>query len=69
MGTVAEFAGNLGPLLGVVGGVIAMPLLWKGVDDQNLTNGRLEGLWDAMQDMASGFPIAISSRRVCRAGR
>lgn len=54
-GTVAEFAGNLGPLLGVVGGVIAMPLLWKGVDDQNLTNGRLEGLWDAMQDMASAF--------------
>ena len=54
-GTVAEFAGSLGPLVGIVGGVVAMPLLWKGVRDQNLTNGGMEGFWDAMQDMALAF--------------
>jgi hypothetical protein len=54
-GAIAEFAGALGPFLGMVSAIIQMPLLWKGVHDQNLANGGIEGFWDAMQDMAVGF--------------
>ena len=52
---MAEFAGNLGPIVGIIGGVAAMPLLLKGVRDQNLANGAAEGFWDAMQDVAVPF--------------
>ena len=52
---VSEIAGSLGGLLGVGTNIFQMPLLWKGVRDQNTTNGRAEGYWDAVQEMANAF--------------
>jgi hypothetical protein len=52
---VAAFAGTVGGVLTLVGGIIQMPLLWKAVHDRNLKNGSLQGYWDAIQDMANAF--------------
>jgi hypothetical protein len=52
---VAVLAGKLGLAATVLSSLAQMPLIWKGTRDQNLLNGRMEGYWDAVQDMANAF--------------
>jgi len=52
---IGEIAGTLGFFMSIVGAVAQMPLLWWSVRHQNRSNGRIEGLWDAIQDMADQY--------------
>lgn len=53
--TIAEFGGRLNFWGTIVSGTLQMPLLWTSVREQNHTNGRLQGFWEAMQDMSRPF--------------
>lgn len=54
-GEVAEAFGKIGIVFQVISSTIGMPVLWHGVREQNLTNGGMQGFWEAMQDMSNAF--------------
>lgn len=52
---IAEFADRTSFGLSIIGAAVQMPLLWASLRHQNHTNGKLQGFWDAMQDMANAY--------------
>lgn len=52
---VGELASMGGGILNIVTGVAGMPLLWWSLKWQNEANGKLQGFWQAIQDMAKAY--------------
>lgn len=52
---IAAVGENLDLATALVGAVYLMPALWADVREQNLNNGRMEGYWEGMQNMANRY--------------
>jgi hypothetical protein len=55
LGVELGLAELVSPLIGIVTTWMSLPLAWKAADDLARYNGRCQGFWDAMQDMADAF--------------
>lgn len=52
---LAAVSGPASLVATVVGGIVALPLIWASADDLARTNGEIQGAADAIQDMADQY--------------
>jgi hypothetical protein len=55
---IAAITGVTGPgglIVGAIGSIVGMPLMWAGADALANTNGQIQGAADAIQDMADQY--------------
>lgn len=52
---VAELAEKADLATTIIAGLINMPMLWKETKEQNEQNGKLQGYWECLQDLADQY--------------
>jgi hypothetical protein len=55
---IAAFGENLEMVTTLIQGVFGMPMLWAEVKEQNENNGKLQGYWECLQDLADQYSRA-----------
>jgi len=62
-GALAAVLDVMGTVASIIGAILALPGIWLSADAQRRTNGRYQGFWNAMQDMARPFSAPDLDRR------